>query len=117
MASITVLALVTLVLMGLMVAAVVSVGAIIVRVAFFAISLPFKILFGLLTFPFWIGKSVLRFAFGLVFVPLLLVVGILVAIVAAIAALVAIITPLLPFAIVAFLAWLVFRSFARPVTA
>jgi hypothetical protein len=112
-----VLALASLIFLALIVAAVVAVGALILRVAFWAILLPFKIVFGLLFLPFWIGKTLLRLAFGVVLVPVLLVGGILVAFVAAIAAIVAIITPLLPFAIVAFLIWMVFRSFGRPVAA
>ncbi len=108
------LALASLILVALIFAAVVSVGALILRAAFWAILLPFKIVFGLLFVPFWIGKTVLKLTFGLVLVPVFLVGGILLAIVAALAAIVAIITPLLPFAIVAFLLWMVLRSFGRP---
>ena len=111
------LALASLIFLALIVAAVVSVGVLIVRIAFWAILLPFKIVFGLLFLPFWIGKTLLRVALGAVLVPVFLVGGILLALVAAIAAIVAIITPLLPLAIVAFLIWMVFRSFGRPVAA
>jgi hypothetical protein len=112
-----VLALTSLIFLALIVAAVVSVGVLIVRIALWAILLPFKIVFGLLFLPFWIAKTLLRFAFGALLVPVFLVGGILLALVAAIAAIVAIITPILPFAIVAFLIWMVFRSFGRPVAA
>ena len=109
------LAILSLIFMALVVAAVVSVGALIVRAAFWALLLPFKLLFAVLFVPFWIAKTVLRLAFGLMLLPVLLLGGILVAIVAAIAAFVAIITPLLPFAIIGFLLWAVLRSFSRPV--
>jgi hypothetical protein len=66
--------------------------------------------------PFWIARTVLKMAFGVILLPILLVGGLLVAVVAAIAALVAVVTPLLPLLVVAFLIWAVFRSF-RPATA
>jgi hypothetical protein len=112
-----VLALASIIFLALIVAAVVSVGALILRIAFWAILLPFRILFGLLFVPFWIAKTVLKLAVGAILLPVFLIGGILFAVVAAIAAIVAIITPLLPFALVAFLLWIVFRSFARPITA
>ena len=111
------LALATLVFLGLIVAAVVSVGALIVRAAFWRSSFRSESSSACCRCRCGFGKTLLRLTFGMVLVPVLLVVGILVAVVAAIAALVAIVTPLLPLAIVAFLIWMVFRSFGRPVAA
>jgi hypothetical protein len=103
--------------MGLLVAAIVMVGALVVRAVQWTSMLPFRIVFGLLALPFWIGGMILKLLFTVVLLPVLLVGGVLLAIVAAVAAIVAIITPLLPLAIVALLIWAVFRSFGRPVTA
>ena len=50
------LAILSLIFMALVVAAVVSVGALIVRAAFWALLLPFKVLFAVLSVPFWIAK-------------------------------------------------------------
>jgi hypothetical protein len=104
-------------MMALVVAAVVSVGALVLRMAFWTIFLPFRLIFGLLFIPFWIARTLLKMTVGIVMLPVLLIGGILVAIVAAVAALVAVITPLLPLLIVGLLVWAVFRSFSRPVAA
>ena len=84
-----------------------------VKVLFFAITLPFRIVFAVLFFPFWIAKTVLKTAVGVVMVPLLLLVGVVLAVLAALAAIAAIVAPLLPLLIVGLLVWAVFRSF-RP---
>ena len=105
-----------LVMMALVVAAVVSVGALVLRVAFWTVLLPVRLVFCLLFVPFWIARTVLKMAFGVILLPILLVGGLLVAVVAAIAALVAVVTPLLPLLVVGFLIWAVLRTF-RPATA
>jgi hypothetical protein len=102
--------------MALLVAAVVSVGALLVRLALFAVLLPFRLVFGLLFIPFWIAKSVLKLAVGAVVLPVFLVGGILLAVVVAIGALVALLAPLVPVLIVGLLIWVVVRSF-RPAVA
>ena len=99
---------------GLMTAAVVMLGVLLVKVLFFAITLPFRIAFAVLFFPFWIAKTVLKLAVGVVMVPLLLLVGWCWPSLAALAAIAAIVAPLLPLLIVGLLVWAVFRSFSRP---
>jgi hypothetical protein len=112
----TLLGLASLVMTGLMVAAVVMVGVFVVKALFFLITLPFRIAFAVLFFPIWIVKTVLKVAAGAVLVPLVLLAGVVLAVVAAIAAIVAIVAPLLPLLIVGLLLWAVFRSF-RPAVA
>jgi hypothetical protein len=112
----TLLGLASLVLTGLMTAAVVMLGVLVVKTLFFVITLPFRIAFAVLFFPLWLAKTVVKLAVGVVMVPLLLLFGVVVAVLAALAAIVAIIAPLLPLLIVGLLAWLVFRSL-RPAVA
>lgn len=112
----TLFGLAAMVMTGLMTAAVVIAGVFVVKVLFFVITLPFRIAFGVLFFPFWIAKTILKFAIGVVMVPVILVVGIVLAVLAALAALGAIIAPLLPLLIVGLLAWAVVRSFRPAVT-
>lgn len=88
-------------------------GLLLVKALFFVVTLPFRIAFAVLFFPFWLAKTVVKLTVGVVMVPLLLLVGVVLAVLAALAAIVAIIAPLLPLLIVGLLAWAVFRSF-RP---
>ncbi len=103
-------------MLAFLLVAVVSVGALIVRMAFFLLLLPFKLVFGLLFVPFWIAKTVLKLAVGAVVLPIVLVGGVLLAVVAAAGALLALLAPLVPLVIVGLLIWAVFRSF-RPAVA
>ena len=112
----TLLGLASLVMTGLMVAAVVSVGVLIVKVLFFLVTLPFRIVFGVLFFPFWIAKTVAKVAVAAVVIPLVALAGIVLAVLAALAAIAAIVAPLLPLVIVGLLVWAVLRSF-RPAAA
>ncbi len=115
-AVLTLLGLASVVMTGLMTGAVVLLGVLVVKVLFFAVTLPFRIAFAVLFFPFWIAKTVLKLAVGVVMVPLLLLVGVVLAVLAALAAIAAIVAPLLPLLIVGLLVWAVFRSF-RPAVA
>jgi hypothetical protein len=112
----TLLGLASLVVTGLMTGAVVMLGLLMVKTLFFVITLPFRIAFAVLFFPFWLAKTVAKLAVGIVMVPLLLLLGVVVAVLAALAAIVAIIAPLLPLLIVGLLAWALFRSI-RPAVA
>ena len=112
----TLLGLASLVLTGLVTGAVVMLCVLLVKTLFFFITLPFRIAFAVLFFPLWLAKTVVKLAVGVVMVPLLLLVGVVLAVLAALAAIVAIIAPLLPLLIVGLLAWAVFRSF-RPAVA
>jgi hypothetical protein len=112
----TVLGLATLVMTGLMVAAVVSVGVLIVKTLFFLVTLPFRIAFAVLFFPFWLAKTVAKMAVAAVVLPLVALAGVVLAVLAAIAAVAAIVVPLLPFLIMGLLIWAVLRT-SRPATA
>lgn len=112
----TLLGLASLVMTGLMVAAVVSVGVLIVKVLFFLVTLPFRIAFAVLFFPFWIAKTVAKVAVAAIVIPLVALAGIVLAVLAAVAAIAAIVAPLLPLLIVGLLVWAVLRSF-RPAAA
>jgi hypothetical protein len=110
------LALASLVMLAFVVASVVAVGALLLRLVFFVILLPVRLVFGLLFIPFWIAKTVLKVAVGALMLPIFLVGGGLLAAVVAIGALVALVAPLVPLLIVGLLIWAVFRSF-RPAVA
>ena len=69
----TLLGLASVVVTGLMTAAV-MLGVLLVKTLFFVITLPFRIAFGVLFFPFWLAKTVVKLAVGVVMVPLLLLV-------------------------------------------
>lgn len=112
----TFLGLASLVMTGLMVAAVVAVGVLVLKTLFFLITLPFRIAFAVLFFPIWLAKTVAKLAVAAVVIPLVALAGIVVAALAAIAAIAAIVAPLLPIVILALLVWAVVRSF-RPATA
>lgn len=101
---------------GLVAGAVVMAGVLLVKVLFFVVTLPFRIAVGVLFVPFWIAKTVLKLAVGVVVLPLVLLAGIVLAVLAALAAIAAIIAPLVPLLIVGVLAWAVIRSF-RPAVA
>lgn len=110
------LGLASLVMTGLMVAAIVMLGVFLIKMLFFVITLPFRIAFAVLFFPFWLAKTVVKLAVGVVMVPLLLLVGGALAVLAVMAAIAAMLAPLLPLLIVGLLVWAVFRSF-RPAVA
>jgi hypothetical protein len=94
-------------------AAVLMLVALLLKLVFFAITLPFRLLFGLLVFPVWILKTLLR-AIGLVvFAPLLAVLGVLVVGGIIIAGLMALVVPVLPFLLIGLIIWLVVRSSSR----
>ena len=63
------LALASLVFFGLLVAAIVMVGAFVVRAVLWTIMLPFRIVFGVLALPFWIGGMILKLLFSVVLLP------------------------------------------------
>jgi hypothetical protein len=112
----TLLGLASLVMTGLMVAAVVSVGVLIVKALFFLVTLPFRLVFAVLFFPFWIVKTVGKVAVAAIVIPLAALAGIVLAVLAAVAAIAAIVAPLLPLLIVGLLVWAVLRS-VRPAAA
>jgi hypothetical protein len=103
------------VMTGLMVAAIVMVGVLMVKTLFFLVTLPFRAVFALLFFPIWLVKSVFRLLATVILFPLVVLLGLAGIVVAALAAVAAILLPLIPIVIVCLLLWAVFRSF-RPAT-
>jgi hypothetical protein len=115
-AVLTFLGLASLAMTGLMVAAVVAVGVLVLKTLFFLVTLPFRIAFAVLFFPLWLAKTVAKLALAAVVVPLVALAGVVLAALAALAAIAAIVAPLLPIIILGLLVWAVVRSF-RPAAA
>jgi hypothetical protein len=115
-AQVLILELASLVITGLMVAAVVLVGVLMLKVVFFVVTLPFRLLFAVLFFPIWIVKTILKIAVAGVVMPLVAIAGFGLVLIAAVAALAAVLLPLVPLLVVGLLLWAVFRSF-RPAVA
>jgi hypothetical protein len=111
-----ILELASLVMTGLMVAAVVLVGVLMLKVVFFVVTLPFRLLFAVLFFPIWIVKTILKIAVAGVVMPWVASAGFGLVLIAAVAALAAVLLPLVPLLVVGLLLWAVFRSF-RPAVA
>lgn len=112
----TLLGFASLVMTGLMVAAVVTVGVLVVKALFFLVTLPFRIAFAVLFFPIWLAKTLAKLAVAAVVVPLIVLAGVVAAGLAALAAIAAVVVPLLPLVILGLLIWAVVRGF-RPATA
>jgi len=87
--------------------------ALVLKLVFFAVTLPIRLLFGVLAFPVWILKNLFRTIGLVVFAPVLAVLGVLAVGALVIAVLMALVVPILPLLIVGLLIWLVVRSFSR----
>ena len=79
--------------------------------------LPFKILFAVLLFPFWIAKLALKAAGFLVMLPVLLLSGGAVLLIAVVGGLLTVALPLLLVAGIAAVLWMMVRAIFRPVFA
>ena len=87
------------------------------RILFGLVLLPFALLalpFALLLLPFLILRFVVKAAVALVVLPFVLFVGVIVCVALAIAFSLAILAPLLPFAMLAFFVWAVVHAASRP---
>lgn len=87
----------------------------VLRVVFWAVFFPIRILMKLLWLPFALIGGVLSLAAGVTILPILLTIGLVVAAVAALAALVALLVPATPFVLLGLMIWVVMRR--RPVPA
>lgn len=104
------------VLTALCVAAIVIAVLFAIRALVFVVTLPFRLLFGLLLIPFWIAKTVLRVGGVVVLLPLLACAGVLAVILFALGAIAVAILPLVPIVLIGLLLWAVIRAF-KPASA
>ena len=109
------MALAALVIGGLAVVAAVGVVFLIFKIVLFAVFLPFRLLFKLM----WIPAGLIGGAFSLVagaaILPVLLTIGVAVAVIAVIAAVLALLVPAIPFVLLGLMVWALMRK--RPATA
>ena len=85
-----------------------------IRFVFSIVFLPFKLVFGLLLFPIWVARAVLKLLSAVLILPVLLVGGLIVGLGFALAALVTAVIPLVPFVLLGLIVWGLVRAFSRP---
>ncbi len=107
------MALAGLLLAGLAVACVLGLAFFVVKVVFWAIFLPFRLLFKLMWVPVGLVMGALSLAAGATLLPILLVVGLVVGVLGALAALIALLVPAIPFILLGLMIWAIVRK--RPV--
>jgi len=73
-----------------------------------------RLVFGLLLFPIWIARAVLKLLSAVLILPVLLVGGLIVGLGFALAALVTAVIPLVPFVLLGLIVWGLVRAFSRP---
>ena len=95
---------------GLLVAGILLLAAVVLKTVFWALTLPVRLVFRLLFFPFWIARTALRLVGLVILAPILAVGGVLFAGVLIITGLLAVLAPLLPIVVITFLVWLVVRG-------
>ena len=100
---------------GLAVAAVLGVVFLVCKIVIWAVLLPFRLLFKLLWIPFGLATGAVGLAAGAVIVPLMLTIGLAVAVFGAIAALLALVIPAIPFLLLGLVVWALMRK--SPATA
>ena len=81
----------------------------VLRVAMWAVFLPFRILFKLLWLPIGLIGGLFRLDAGATLIPIVLTVGLVVAVFAAVAAIVALLIPAIPFVLLGLVVWAVTR--------
>jgi hypothetical protein len=87
--------------------------AVVLKTVFWAVTLPIRLVFGLLFFPIWLARTALRAVGLLILAPILAAGGVLVAGAILVAGLLAVVVPLLPILVIGFLLWIVIRSFSH----
>jgi hypothetical protein len=90
--------------------AVIGVVFLVIKLALWAVLLPFRLLFKLLWLPIGLAGGALTLAAGVTIVPILLTVGLAVAALAALAALVALLVPAIPFVLLGLVVWVLMRK-------
>ena len=94
---------------GLAVMAVVGVIFLLAKVVLFAVFLPFRLLFKLLWLPIGLIGGAFSLAAGAALLPILLMVGVAVAVLGAIAAVLALLVPAIPFILLGLMVWALVR--------
>lgn len=94
---------------ALTVAAIVGVVFLLLKLVFWAVLLPLRLLWKLITIPIWFTVGALGLALGAVAVPVVLMALLAVGVVGIIAAFLAVALPLTPFVLLALMLWAIFR--------
>jgi hypothetical protein len=94
------------------VAAVLLVG-IVLKTVFWLVFLPLRLLAGLLFFPVWVARTLVKAIGLLILTPLLAVIGAILAGGLLIAGLLALVVPMLPLILIALLIWMIVGTFVR----
>lgn len=89
--------------------AVMSLVFLVLKIVFWAVFLPFRILFKLMWIPIGLIGGLFSLAAGAALIPILLTVGLAVAVVAAIAAVLALLVPAIPFVLLGLVVWALTR--------
>ena len=101
---------------GLFLAGMFLLAAVVLKAVFWAVTLPIRLAFRVLFFPFWLARTAFRLVRLVILAPILAVGGMLLAGVLIIAGLLAVLAPLLPIVVITLLVWLVARGVShRPV--
>jgi hypothetical protein len=95
---------------GLAVLAVVGVVFLVLKIAFFLVFLPFRLLFKLLWIPVGLVGGAFSLVAGAAILPILLTVGVAVAVIGAVAALLALLVPAIPFILLGLMIWALMRK-------
>ena len=95
--------------------AVIGVVFLVLKIALWAVFLPFRLLFKLMWLPIGLVIGTAGLAAGATILPILLIVGLVVAVLGAIAAVLALLVPAIPFVLLGLVVWAVMRR--RPATA
>ena len=103
-------ALAGLLIAGFAVFAVFAMVLIVLKIAFWALFFPVRLLFKLLWIPVGLIGGLFSFAAGITLLPVLLTVGVVVALVAAVGALLALLVPAIPFVLLGLMIWAVMRQ-------
>jgi hypothetical protein len=90
-----------------------ALGVVAVRAVLWLVFLPFRLLFGVLLIPFWIGRAALKLVGFVVMLPIVAVLGAVALLGLLAAAVVAVLVPLAPVLLVGGLLYLVFRLVSR----
>ncbi|MBY0496587.1 MAG: hypothetical protein K2Y23_20470 [Cyanobacteria bacterium] len=94
---------------GLAVAAILGIVFLVLKLAFWAVLLPFRLLTKLIWVPIGLAAGGVGLAAGAAIIPIALVIGLVVAVLAAIAAVLALLIPAIPFLLLGLAVWAVLR--------
>lgn len=104
------IALTGLLVVGVALAALMGLVVFVVKIVFWAVLLPLRILFKLIMFPVWLAVGAVGLAAGTALLPLLLLAAVVVVVVGAVATLLALLVPAIPFVLLGLMIWAVMRK-------